>query len=390
MIVERMSDMWEDLLFQRNLSKQLPKVNMQDKQFLYRCRSGRLDSEELKRIILFVQAMEKKNSVWRLPVVFFMGEVTPADKLSYILFEYICYYLINVKKYKCFVLIRYKCDIITSGAQYSAINLLGRNSLHMKKDRSAEFIKRFKNSIEIMHYRTILNGEEYDTDKPSKIETNIHSILEHLNIETVAIKEITSVIGELLVNAGEHTGTDCLVDVDITGEYIKNNAATNEKYYGVNIAIFNISNEMLGDGIKRILDEVEDLNEWYEKLKIAKNKHSVFWNEEYSERDFFILSAFQHRISSRKDNYVTGGTGLTRLIAALEDRSDAYDCYALAGKRRINFNHEYLKLDASDWVGFNKQNDFVNYPPERSIITENTFFFPGTAYNLNFVLKKEE
>ena len=86
----------------------------------------------------------------------------------------------------------------------------------------------------------------------------------------------------------------------------------------------------------------------------------------------------------------TGGTGLTHLISALESKSDAYNCYMISGTRILRFQQDLLKQDSSGWVGFNSNHDFINHPPRYDTFSKSPIFLPGVAYNLNFVLKKEQ
>ena len=100
--------------------------------------------------------------------------------------------------------------------------------------------------------------------------------------------------------------------------------------------------------------------------------------------------SFQHKISSRKDKFSTGGTGLTQLLRGLQDKSDAYECYMLSADRRYNFIKSILLHNEEEWIGFNDKFDFLNALPDRKFISKSNLFLPGTAYNLNFVMKREE
>lgn len=61
-------------------------------------------------------------------------------------------------------------------------------------------------------------------------------------------------LGELVGNANEHTNTDCILDIDVTEpKYVKKNDDPNKLFYGLNVAVVNFSNILLGDGIKKLL-----------------------------------------------------------------------------------------------------------------------------------------
>lgn len=53
-----------------------------------------------------------------------------------------------------------------------------------------------------------------------------------------------------------------------------------------------------------------------------------------------------------------------------------------------NIKKELLQYN-DGFIGFNKENDFLGHIPDISIF-EDSIFFPGTAYNLNFAIRKGE
>ena len=100
------------------------------------------------------------------------------------------------------------------------------------------------------------------------------------------------------------------------------------------------------------------------------------------------MTAFQHKISGR-ENSITGGTGLTKLIESLETRSETHICYVQSGKRVVIFKPEYLSYNDDGWLGFNENNDYLTTAPQENLFSGNHYLLPGTAFNLNFVMKRE-
>ena len=77
----------------------------------------------------------------------------------------------------------------------------------------------------------------------------------------------------------------------------------------------------------------------------------------------------------------------------MEERSDAYRCYVVSGKRAVNFYKELLEYNDDKWIGFNQENDYISKIPSEIdennlVISESLMYMPGTAYNLNFVMKE--
>ena len=196
-------------------------------------------------------------------------------------------------------------------------------------------------------------------------------------------------------NACEHAETDCLVDLDVTSNYRKtiNDDLDKNFYYGINIAVVNFSDQLIGDDIKKnILYNIENVEAFdrYNKIKYAYDNHKKVFDDDYTEEDFCNITSFQHKISGRKNISDTGGTGLTMLIKSLEERSDAHQCYVLSGNRSIFFLQDYLEYNNDNWIGFNEEKNYFEFKPEDDITSESCIYMPGTAYNLNFILKGEE
>ena len=81
---------------------------------------------------------------------------------------------------------------------------------------------------------------------------------------------------------------------------------------------------------------------------------------------------------------------MTKLIRSLENQSDAYRCYVISGKRCINFYRDFLEYTSDGWIGFNKKNNYLEERPETGVVDHCFINMPGTAYNLNFIMKGEK
>lgn len=352
-----------------------------DGMYTYKFNNNNFGLNDFNTVVSFVNFVIKRCKL-KLPFCFILGKVMFDDKLSYICFESLCYHLI-CNGYRIYVDLFPKFGIGTEGVISTPINLIC-----LAKNNSEKFLTKFQFEIYGTHYRLLAKQENnIQGEIPSKVMNDLRTFLGTFNVEERYIKEIAEVVSELVDNSLEHTNSDCLIDIDVSMDYKKKNDP-NGHYYGVNIAIMDLNQELLGSKIKKFLLSNEE-NIWYNKLREAYNFHKARWNLYYDEDDFFILSAFQRNISSRKRDYITGGTGLTTLISTIEKDSDAYNCYAISGKHIVKFNHDYLGFDENEWVGFNKDSDFINNIPDLSNISRSKLYYPGTAYNLIFVLKKE-
>ncbi len=340
----------------------------------------------INQVISFVKNLNA--SLKGFPIVFyFRNKIKINDKLSYILFECICYYLIE-NGYTVYVKIDYEHDIRTRGVECSPMNLLTVGNC-------SKFINKFRNELYDNHYcRLITEAEKEKTDYLSLIYTDIDNFLRNVGINDSKREDLSETISELIGNACEHTTSDCYIDIDVTNaNYYKNidnyGIDISTKYYGVNIVILNFSDKLLNDGIKEKIKFNIPNVERYMKLLEAYNYHKKHFDDNYTEDDFFNFAVFQNKISGSKRKEKVGGVGLTHLINSLQKKSDNDDCYVFSGHNILLFNRDYLSYN-NDWIGFNKSNNFFTDIPDIKLIDRSKMFFAGTAYNLNFVMKSED
>lgn len=369
------------LLMDRNTSNSKYKIKLVNKKYLYTIHDSFLNFGAVLRFIEFTNHMFVK-----LPIVIELKNVSIDDKLCYVLLECVCQYLISERNMRISIsFLGIEKGILIEGITSSPLQILSSKNTSIDREL---YMKRFHMDVYKRHYRRLIRTDENDEGiAASKISSEIEMFLKNLHIEQEYIKDVTEVMGELIDNGLDHSDADCLIDVDVTSNHIKR-GDPNGIYYGVNIAILSLSNNLIGDKIKHFFNTIEN-NMWYDRLRIAYDKHMPFWDKDYIEDDFFAMAAFQNKITTRSMDSNTGGTGLTQLISVLESKSDAYNCYMVSGRRILRFQQELLKQDSCGWVGFNIEHDFVNYLPRKDSFCNSPLFFPGVAYNLNFILKKE-
>lgn len=355
----------------------------------FECYDTIFSGKTIADIINFVNSVHKKYKKISMPLFFSFGIIEIADKLSYILFECICYSLMKNYHHKVYVYWCPDVDIRTDGVFSSPLKLLNERT----EGNQQKFLSTFCMEIYRHHFRRVINGEEKEkTNYLGNLLQELDSFLKFFSIAEEYRDQITEVIAELVGNACEHGDTDCLLDIDITNDHSKSirNVPQTGSFYGINIAIVNFSDILLGDGIKVKIDENKLSENRYTELGKAYNYHKQHFNQAYSYTDFCNISALQDKISGRQQYNLAGGTGLTKLIHSLQEKSDMDACYVLSGNRSVLFFKELLQYDGDDWLGFNKQQDFFHELPDEEAVTDCYIFLPGTAYNLNFVMKRED
>lgn len=369
-----------ELLFQKNFSGMLPKkLKISHGIVVYENKREEFSGVCIRQLLCFLNGVMEKYKKRHCPIIILLGNVQFKDKLTYIFLEIIWYAMIE--KYHNKLNIQFRCErsIHTEGIKYSPL-VIG----DLKNTQKC--MAKFRDDIYKTHFRKILAYNDGD-ETLSKTMGDITYYLGYCGIEQSCADDISEVVSELIGNAWEHANTSCLVDIDVTGLYGKE--GSNESYAGINIAVVNFSESLFGDALKqRILQNEEMLDSRYKKVKEAYTNHKNFFDDEYTETDFFNIASFQHKISGSINKSITGGTGLTKLIGSLEKRSDTHNCYMISGTRALWFNHKFLEYN-DGWIGFNEQNDFFSNPPSKKVIGKSAIYMPGTAFNLNFVMKQE-
>ncbi len=340
-----------------------------------------LNESLIKQIIGSINFFYKKFGKNKIHIVLNFGKLDILDKLSYILIECICYHIITVYHQAVSIIMVDNYGIWTEGILSSPLLLLKTG----KKHHLEKFIQKFNNDIYHNHYRRIIHNND-DQYYLCNIMAEIDSFLKYFSVDENSRDNLAKVVVELVGNAKEHADGDSLIDIDIAPSYLKRDEEG--EFYGVNFVVLNFSNKLMGHGIETKIHQCS--TDRYQKVMDAYNNHKQHFSETYIEQDFFTIASFQDKISGTLEKSVTGGKGLTFLISSLENRSHTYCCYLLSGNRILLFKHDILEYNKDGWIGFNDVNDFINNIPKSTVIGEGQYYFPGTAYNLNFILRKED
>lgn len=364
-------------------------VSFQNGILTIRIKSKEFNEYAIRQFISCINYVHNKYAKSALPICVDFADIQLVDKLTYTVFECICKSLIEDYKHKLFIKGNFTKTITTQGFASSPLQMLTGQRQAIKVN--PEFVKRFNYDIYGCHFRKLFAYDEYHNhrEKLSRTYEDICTFQKGFGVNYDCLDKIAEVVVELIGNSIEHSETDCILDIDIAPHYIKEDEAG--EFCGINISVLNFSDILLGDRIKRKISEMDmsgiDTNSRYKRVVDAYEFHKQHFSIDYTETDFFNITSFQEKISGRLDNISTGGTGLTLLIKSIQERAHMDSCYAISGDRIILLIREYLGYDSEEWLGFNKNNDYFKHIPERGIVHKSDIFFPGTAYNLNFVMK---
>ena len=228
-----------------------------------------------------------------------------------------------------------------------------------------------------------LNKDEY----LSRLMEDICYFLKNNGVDEKSKNELAEVLIELVGNALEHGQKECLIDIDISRLYQKDGG--NASYYGLNAVVLNYSDILFYQPLREKMLHYGNLPERYRFVFQAQEYHLRNLNDKYLKEDFYTVSSFQHQISGNIRKKEAGGRGLTQLVYSLQERADNHFCYIWSGNRMMRFEHDYMYYDDNKLIGFNKEKNYLSAIPDSNLFRTTKTFFPGTAYNLNFAIRKE-
>lgn len=354
------------------------KLKIKNAMWTYDAISPRIGDAQIYDILQLLKYATEHSWVRKLPLNINLGRTIFWDKLTYVLLEIMCYYVINVKKYRIYISYKARKDIWSEGIEYSPLKNM--------RDGYDKFNKKFEFDLSGRHYRNLVDFSK-DNVVLSKIMGDINSYLINNGFDKTYCNQIAETMIELVGNAEEHGGTDCLIDLNVTdSEYAKIDDTVNT-YYGLSAVVINFSHNLFHEQLQDRFLSGEELPPRYNCVKTALENHSKYFDDNYTKNDFYTISCFQHKISGTKAE--SGGTGLTNLIQSLEEKSDTHDCYMLSGNRTLYFREDCLDYDDDKLIGFNESNNYIYQPPNKELFQTIKTYVQGTAYNLSFVMKKE-
>lgn len=380
-----MNDLNAQLIVEKNRSSYvMRRPNLSKGWIVHEDKNPTLDFDSIKRLLYFVSGIHNKFHGHRPMLSISFPSVQAVDKLTLQVLESVLYTLINDYKHKVVVYIHLDPQIHSEGFKYSPLHhlsLFGYNA--------EAFNSLFESDMKLNHYRRLVPRQwTFDGKLGERIFTDIMLTLGHYVDDENYSFTLAEVVTELINNANEHNVADCLLDLDITGDYHKSDGSEGN-YIGINVSIISFANARISERVQDKILNRKYSGGRYDGVVKALENHKKFFNDEYTESDFFTIAAFQDRISGRDSSGSSGGTGLTKLLQSLEKYSDFSMCYMVSNEKALYFFKDLLDCDEDGWIGFNKCHDFMNNPPEWYAFRRSPMFFPGIGYNLTFVYKKE-
>lgn len=375
-----------NLIYNHIKEKKFCKVN-KDKPIWININSENFTSETLLYILERMKYL-KKYKFLPLQINLSLGTVFFTDKITYIMLDMLIYDLYKTTNFTLYMEIDVDCTrVMHNGFQGTALfkSTVRNNGVLSKK----YFIEEYEKSVQIEPniYKRYYKRDQCETEiqLPSIIATDMYTILSQHYDDDDWIDDIGEVVAELIDNTLAHTNSDCFLDVDICDVHDKDDYS----YKVLTIAVINFSHDRIFDKIKENIKEEKYLksDDLYSKVYSAYEKHKTFLSDSYTEDDFFHVTAFQRGVTSRNIASGDSGTGLTTLIRNITGKTVETFSYALSGENIIFFNEDYLDVLEHGFIGFNKERDYINYPPAEEVINKSSVYIPGTIFQLSLVRK---
>lgn len=257
---------------------------------------------------------------------------------------------------------------------------------------------------DIICYPLCINNKRVEEDAGLKITHMVDYIQECLSkmqkkLNTDSIKNLCHVIGEILINAEEHSTTDYSFSI---GYFQDSNHDTSEHKGIFNLVIFNY-----GDTIYEKFSspdcqnmEIKDRMNELSQIYIKKN---FFGNSDFTEETLWTLYALQEGVTSvPKEKFRKRGNGSIRFIESFfelkgtgTEMDDVSKMTILSGNTKIIFDgrHEIKNVKKGNTtfkiMVFNKDGDIESKPDKKNVTFVDNFF-PGTLISAKILISDND
>lgn len=245
------------------------------------------------------------------------------------------------------------------------------------------------------NYEKRIEQKELDTTEMAEYVINS---LARMNKKLTSEKrdDLCTVIGEILINAEEHSTTKYRFSI---GYFKEVNSEDN--HYGIfRLVILNFG-KTIYEKFKsedcpnqEIVSKMRNLSDSYTKKKLFRQR-------EFEEENLWTLYALQEGVSSISPTDYKRGNGSIRFIDSFfnikgsKDIDDVSNLTIQSGKTRIHFNGEYdivskinLNNESYKVMTFNESGSIEDKPDSR-FVYQTKDYFPGTLISAKLLLDDE-
>ncbi|TGK87576.1 hypothetical protein EHQ24_01655 [Leptospira noumeaensis] len=238
--------------------------------------------------------------------------------------------------------------------------------------------------------------KELDT---TKLVDYVLSCLGRLNrkLTTDRIEDLSTVIGEILINAEEHSTTKYRFSIGYFHEF------EGEEHYGVfRLTILNFG-QTIYEKFKDDNCPNKDVVEKMEKLSKQYTAKKLFKGREFEEESLWTLYALQEGVTSvAPESYKKRGNGSIRFIESffnikgkMKEKEEVSRMVILSGNTNITFDGSYNIVDKeihSDNFKMMTFNDSGNIEdkPDNKFVKHVDQYFPGTIISAKILFNDDD
>lgn len=377
------NDMKKNRIFENSIPEKNIKIKKHDRSVELNLTGKSIDLDTLYKIECFFLGIIKK----KINTVYFKMNFEYVNiTANFVLLEYIIADFLQNKDVDLKIEFNIDHRIISYNFyQSSILKKFVDNEIDKDEYISRVFNKRNK-FYTSNSFRWYISMDDSKTETVSILGTELEFFLNNKNISNEIIDNIIEITTELASNSLEHAKADVIIQCFIhKGAY---NKLRKEQCDLIDITIVDFSKNKLHTTLKnRFKVSSETIPK---KVYQAYKFHSGFFNEDYDEDSFFVLSTFQNKVTTRNNELqATGGTGLTTFIQTIAPLVNDDRCFLNTGNIILNFNREYLGI-SGDNVGFNKEKNYIGATPHKDVFKKSKYDFNGTVYNILLGMARSE
>jgi len=279
---------------------------------------------------------------------------------------------------------------------------VGSFVLHAKKLKKYSDIIRYPLCIfdKEKSVNAVKSAEQKDIDTTKLVEYVLDCLKRmKITLTPERIEDLCTVIGEILINAEEHSTTSHRFSIG----YFKDVVDENSKHYGIfNLVILNFG-ETIYQKFKQNPEVSSDVISKMKRLSQEYTSKSLFSRRKFEEETLWTLYALQEGVTSTsKKEYKKRGNGSIRFIESffnikgtVEEQDSISKMAILSGHTKITFDGKYgIKSKAVNGemfkvMTFNESgriedlpdNEYIEYVPEH---------FPGTLIAVKLLIEEND
>jgi hypothetical protein len=246
------------------------------------------------------------------------------------------------------------------------------------------------------NYEKRIEQKELDT---TEMADYVIDCLARMNKKLTSTKrdDLCTVIGEILINAEEHSTTKYRFSIG----YFKEVNIEN-KHYGIfRLVILNFG-KTIYEKFKSDDCENQEIVTKMKNLSHSYTKRNLFLQREFEEENLWTLYALQEEVSSISPTEYKRGNGSIRFIDSFfnikgsQDVDDISYLTIQSGKTRIHFNGEYSIVSKTNSnnesykiMTFNNSGN-IEDKPDSNFVYQTKDYFPGTIISAKLLLNDDD